>query len=77
MANAYLVYKTEDLETKVFYLGTDGEKALKAFGSAVYQECKQEGWSDDIAKNTAAKAIQSAQGTLACTYQGVFYMVGE
>ena len=77
MANAYLVYKTEDLETKVFYLGTDGEKALKAFGSAVYQECKQEGWSDEIAKNTAAKAIQSAHGTLACTYQGVFYMVGE
>lgn len=77
MANAYLVYKTEEFETKIFYLGTKEDIALKAFGSAVYQECKQEGWSDEIAKNTAAKAIQSAQGTLACTYQGVFYMVGE
>lgn len=77
MAKAYLVYKTEEFETKIFYLGTVVETALKAFGSAVYQECKQEGWSDEIAKNTAAKAIQSAQGTLACTYQGVFYMVGE
>lgn len=77
MAKAYLVYKTEEFETKIFYLGTDVETALKAFGSAVYQECKQEGWSDEISKNTAAKAIQSAQGTLACTYQGVFYMVGE
>lgn len=77
MENAYLVYKTEEFETKIFYLGTKGDIALKAFGSAVYQECKQEGWSDEIAKNTAAKAIQSAQGTLACTYQGVFYMVGE
>ena len=77
MAKAYLVYKTEEFETKIFYLGTDVETALKAFGSAVYQECKQEGWSDEISKNTAGKAIQSAQGTLACTYQGVFYMVGE
>lgn len=77
MSKAFLVYKTEDLETKIFYLGTDGETALKTFGSAVYQECKQEGWSDEIAKNTAAKAIQSAQGTLGCTYQGVFYMVGD
>lgn len=77
MAKAYLVYKTEEFETKIFYLGTDGETALNSFGSAVYQECKQEGWSDEIAKNTAAKAIHSAQGTLACTYQGVFYKVEE
>ena len=77
MAKAYLVYKTEEFETKIFYHGTNEEIALDAFRSAVYQECKQEGWSDEISENTAAKAIQSAQGTLACTYQGVFYMVGE
>lgn len=76
MNKAYLVYKHEEEETKVFYLGTDNETALKAFASAVYQECKQEGWPDNVAKNTAASAINNAQSSLGCTYQGVFYQVG-
>lgn len=74
MNKAFLVYKHEEEETKIYYLGTERDRALQAFGSAVYAECRQEGWPEQVAQNTGTKAIETAQQSLGCTYQGIVYM---
>lgn len=74
MNKAFLVYKHEEEETRIYYLGNEKDRALTEFGKAIYAECKQEGWPDNICQNTAEKGVETAKNSLGCTYQGISYM---
>lgn len=74
MNKAYLVYKHEEDDTKIYYLGTDKEAALQQFGNAIFEESRLEGWPEHVSQNTAMMGVETARNSLGCDYQGIKYM---
>lgn len=51
MNKAYVVLKKSTCQ--VLYLGTDKNEALNILRMAIYSECMEEGWGENMSKNTA------------------------
>ena len=51
MNKAYLVLKKTN--TQVLYLGTEQDQALNTLRGSIYRECMEEGWGENMSKNTA------------------------
>lgn len=51
MNKAYVVLKKTTFQ--VLYLGTDKNEAINTLRMAIYSECMEEGWGENMSKNTA------------------------